>query len=85
MSRAGMPYDNAICERFIKTIKYEEVYLHEYDGTSDARRSIGHFIEIVYNRKRLHSALGYLPPTEFEAAQVEPPLALNPSLTVCLA
>lgn len=85
MSRAGTPYDNAICERFIKTLKYEEVYVKEYDGTSDVRRSIGHFIEIVYNRKRLHSSLGYVPPAEFEAAHLEATYDLNPSLTVCLA
>jgi hypothetical protein len=46
---------------------------------SDARRSIGHFIEIVYNQKRLHSALGYVPPAEFEAAQLEQPTALSNS------
>lgn len=79
MSRAGTPYDNAICERFIKTLKYEEVYVKEYDSVSDARRSIGHFIELVYNRKRLHSALGYVPPVEFEAALAERPLALIPA------
>jgi len=67
MSRAGMPYDNARCERFIKTLKYEEVYVKEYADIHDARRSIGHFIDVVYNRKRLHSALGYVPPAEFEA------------------
>lgn len=67
MSRAGTPYDNARCERFIRTLKYEEIYVQEYDSISDARRSIGHFIETIYNRKRLHSALGYLPPAEFEA------------------
>jgi putative transposase len=79
MSRAGTPYDNAICERFMRTLKYEEVYVREYDSVSDARRSIGHFIEIVYNRKRLHSALGYVPPAEFEAALEEPPLSLIPA------
>ena len=84
MSRAGTPYDNAKCERFIKTLKYEEVYVKEYESVSDARRSIGHFIEIVYNQKRLHSALGYVPPAEFEAAQLEQPTELNPSLTLCL-
>jgi transposase InsO family protein len=66
MRRAGTPYDNAICERFIKTLKYEEAYVKECDSVSDARHSIGHFIELVYNRKRLHSALGYVPPAEFE-------------------
>ncbi len=84
MSRAGTPYDNAKCERFIKTLKYEEVYVKEYESVSDARRSIGHFIEVLYNQKRLHSALGYVPPAEFEATQIEQPTALNPSLTLCL-
>ena len=85
MSRAGTPYDNAKCERFIKTLKYEEVYVKEYESVSDARRSIGHFIEIVYNQRRLHSALGYVTPAEFEAAHLEESTELNPSLTVCLA
>jgi len=66
MSRSGNPYDNAKAESFMKTLKYEEVYLCEYRDLADARDSIGHFIEEVYNLKRLHSALGYLPPAEFE-------------------
>jgi putative transposase len=68
MSRKGNPYDNAQCERFIKTLKYEEVYLNEYENLIEARSSISRFIEKVYNRTRLHSALGYLPPAEFEQA-----------------
>jgi putative transposase len=68
MSRRGNPYDNARAESFMKTLKYEEVYLAEYQNLSQARRSIGRFLEDVYNRKRLHSALGYLPPAEFERA-----------------
>jgi len=67
MSRSGNPYDNAKAESFIKTLKYEEVLLNEYRDLQEARQNIGHFIENVYNRKRLHSALGYLPPVEFEA------------------
>ena len=66
MSRKGNPYDNAACESFMKTLKYEEVYRNEYRDFHDARASIGEFLERVYNRKRLHSALGYLPPAEFE-------------------
>jgi transposase InsO family protein len=66
MSRRGNPYDNAQAESFIKTLKYEEVYRTEYLDFADARRRIGRFLESVYNRKRLHSALGYLPPAEFE-------------------
>jgi transposase InsO family protein len=66
MSRRANPYDNAQMERFMRTLKYEEVYLREYENLSEARACIGHFIEEVYNRKRLHSALGYVPPAEFE-------------------
>jgi putative transposase len=66
MSRKGNPYDNAACESFMKTLKYEEVYRNEYRDFADARASIGEFLERVYNQKRLHSALGYLPPAEFE-------------------
>jgi putative transposase len=66
MSRKGNPYDNAACESFMKTLKQEEVYRNEYRDFHDARSSIGEFLERVYNRKRLHSALGYLPPAEFE-------------------
>lgn len=66
MSRKGNPYDNAACESFMKTLKYEEVYRNEYRDFNEARASIGEFLEHVYNQKRLHSALGYLPPAEFE-------------------
>ena len=66
MSRRGNPYDNAQAESFMKTLKYEEVYRTEYLDFANARRGIGKFIERVYNQKRLHSALGYLPPAEFE-------------------
>jgi len=66
MSRRGNPYDNATCESFLKTLKYEEVYRSEYRDLDEARASIGTFLEKVYNQKRLHSALGYLPPAEFE-------------------
>lgn len=66
MSRKGNPYDNAACESFMKTLKYEEVHRQEYRGLADARSSIQHFLERVYNEKRLHSALGYRPPVEFE-------------------
>jgi transposase InsO family protein len=66
MSRCGNPYDNAACESFMKTLKYEEVYRTEYRDLPDALASIGEFIEKIYNQTRLHSALGYLPPVEFE-------------------
>ena len=66
MSRKGNPYDNAFAESFIKTLKVEEVYLNEYGTFEDAIRNIRHFIEKVYNKKRLHSALGYKSPEQFE-------------------
>jgi putative transposase len=66
MSRHGNPYDNAACESFMKTLKHEEVYRNEYRDLPDALASIGEFMERVYNRERLHSALGYMPPAEFE-------------------
>ena len=66
MSRKGNPFDNAACESFMKTLKCEEVYRQEYRDLAEARASIEHFLERVYNQKRLHSALGYRPPVEFE-------------------
>lgn len=66
LSRRGRPTDNAKAESFFKTFKYEEVNLKEYETIEEARNNIQHFIEQVYNAKRLHSALGYLPPQEFE-------------------
>lgn len=72
MSRRGNPYDNAFAESFIKTLKYEEAYLNDYETLAEARASIDHFLEEVYNQKRLHSALGYVPPVEFEQTQSSP-------------
>lgn len=68
MSRKGNPWDNAACESFIKTLKYEEVHRNEYRDLAEARASIHEFLEKIYNPKRLHSALGYVPPAEFEAS-----------------
>ncbi len=66
MSRKANPYDNSYAESFFKKIKYEEVYMDEYQSYSEAYNNIKHFIEEAYNKKRLHSAIGYIPPTEFE-------------------
>lgn len=68
MSRTANPYDNAHMESFFKTLKYEEVHLANYETYDDVVQRIPHFIEEVYNSKRLHSALGYLPPQEYEMA-----------------
>ena len=67
MSRKGNPWDNAACESFMKTLKYEEVYRTEYLNLADARARIGEFLEQVYNEKRLHSALDYRSPVQFES------------------
>jgi putative transposase len=67
MSRKANPWDNAACESFMKTLKYEEVLRSEYRNLSEARASMREFLEKVYNQKRLHSSLGYVPPAEFEA------------------
>jgi putative transposase len=63
---------NAACESFMKTLKYEEVYRNEYRDLADALASIGQFLEQVYNAKRLHSALGYLSPEQFEQNRGNP-------------
>lgn len=66
MSRRGNPYDNAQAESFIKTLKSEEVYRADYRDQREVRNGVGHFLDTVYNQKRLHSALSYVPPAEFE-------------------
>jgi len=66
MSHKASPWENAGCESWMKTLKAEEVYRQEYRDLAEARASISQFIDEVYNRKRLHSALGYRPPVEFE-------------------
>ena len=65
-SRKGNPYDNAWVESFMKTLKNEEIYMYDYESYVDVIEQLPHFIEEVYNKKRLHSSLGYMPPDEFE-------------------
>jgi putative transposase len=86
MSRLANPYDNAKAESFMKTLKAEEVNGEAYANLDQARRDIGAFIETVYNAQRLHSALGYKPPVEFEAElnqwrnrQANDEIALSPN------
>ena len=67
MSRVGNPYDNAKAESFMKTLKIEEVDGSAYRDVADARKQVGRFIDEIYNRQRLHSALDYLSPEEYEA------------------
>jgi len=66
MSRKGNPYDNAWAESFMRILKYEEIYLAEYETYEDVVNRLPHFIEEIYNRKRIHSSIGYLTPVEFE-------------------
>ena len=69
MSRPGNPYDNARCERFMQTLKREEIYASAYRDMEHLRENLEEFMERYYNKKRLHSALGYRTPEEFEQAQ----------------
>jgi transposase InsO family protein len=71
MSRPANPYDNASCESFMKTLKREEIYANEYQDIDDLRSHIEEFIDRYYNRQRLHSALGYRAPEEFEQLAVQ--------------
>jgi transposase InsO family protein len=70
MGDVGNSYDNAFAESFIKTLKYEEVLMNEYNTFNEAHQNIKRFIEEVYNKKRLHSSIGYVPPNEFEKPEV---------------
>jgi len=82
MSAKGNPYDNAFMESFYKTLKYEEVHLCDYETYDDVIERLPFFIDKVYNRKRLHSSIGYVPPTEFEAAISNMKLADRPVLNL---
>jgi putative transposase len=78
MAAIGKAEENGYAERFMRTIKEEEVDLSDYRDFADAQKQIGQFIEDVYNQKRIHSSLGYLTPTEFEAVWRFRPEALSP-------
>jgi transposase InsO family protein len=79
MATQGKPEENGYAERLMRTIKEEEVDLSEYTDFADVDRQVGRFLEEVYNTKRIHSALGYLTPVEFEAAwQVAQPMLTTP-------
>ena len=77
MSRLANPYDNASCESFIKTLKREEIYANEYEDLEHLLANLEQFIEQYYNRQRLHSALGYSSPEEFDRQAENPNSAVE--------
>jgi putative transposase len=81
MSRPANPYDNASCESFFKTLKREEIYANQYSDLDDLRTNIEEFIERYYNTCRLHSALGYRPPEEFEQAALTETTSLGATMS----
>jgi transposase InsO family protein len=85
MSRPAYPYDNAQCESFIKTLKQEEIACHRYRDLEDLRGHLREFIEEYYNHRRLHSALGYRTPAEFEAAESGTPSTTSLAASVTLS
>ncbi len=72
MGRKGNPYDNAYAESFFKTLKHDEICMYEYKTMRDVTERLPHFLEQVYNRRRLHSSLGYVPPEEYEVKYTRP-------------
>jgi hypothetical protein len=84
MSRKENPYDNAFAESFMKTLKSEEVHLWEYRAMEDVQKRISYFIEDVYNQKRLHSAIGYRPPCEYEMLLESTPIPSQDTLITLL-
>ncbi|KKQ92380.1 MAG: Integrase, catalytic region [Candidatus Woesebacteria bacterium GW2011_GWA2_40_7] len=77
MSRKGNPYDNAVCESFNKTFKWDEVRLNKYNNYFEAKEAIANYIEQIYNAKRLHSSLNYRPPNEFEESLINSQLSVR--------
>ena len=70
MSRSGNCYDNAFAESFFATLKKELIYRKEYKNKEDAKKAVFEFIEVWYNRKRIHSSIGYMTPVQFESSLV---------------
>lgn len=84
MSRPGRPWENGRCESFVKTLKQKEIDARPYATMEDLERHIAEFIEQVYNKVRLHSALDYLSPEQFEARQTQPGV-ISSWLPACLS
>jgi len=79
-SRPGCPYDNAMAESFMKTLKYEQIHVTQYRNIDHLRTAMNEFIETVYNKTRLHSALGYRPPEEYETIMaIDKQIAVKPA------